>query len=352
MYAKVFNQIFDSSIADDYRVRQFFVDLLVLADMNGVVDMTANAISGRTRMPIELVKEFLTILQSPDPQSRTPVADGRRIVLLDEHRSWGWCIVNYSKFRAIASEEQRREKTRERMARFRENGGGPPDGWNAIRAKILKLDKFTCGYCGDRANEVDHIIPQSRGGDESDMNLVACCRKCNNVKNNRTPKEAGFRILNHRVTLCDVKVTQGDARDAMQKQSVEAEADADADAKAEAEENYPEVVASPKQMKWHQDARALVHYLNSKTGSNFRESDASMTPIAARLAEPDVTVEGCKTMVDRMCSRWLGTPQSEYLRPTTLFGKEKFNEYYAAKDQPLPTMNGKTNTKPDYSKGF
>lgn len=116
----MFNQIFDSSIADDYRLRQFFVDLLVLADVNGVVDMTHNAISGRTRVPIELVKEFLATLAAPDTESRTPIADGRRIILLDEHRTWGWQIVNYDRFRKTASEEQRREKTKERVDRFRE----------------------------------------------------------------------------------------------------------------------------------------------------------------------------------------------------------------------------------------
>lgn len=334
MYAKVFNQIFDSSIADDYRVRQFFVDLLVLADMNGVVDMTANAISGRTRMPIEIVKEFLTILQSPDPQSRTPVADGRRIVLLDEHRSWGWCIVNYSKFRAIASEEQRREKTRERMARFRENGGGPPDGWNAIRAKILKLDKFTCGYCGDRANEVDHIIPQSRGGDESDMNLVACCRKCNNVKNNRTPKEAGFKILNHRVTLCDAKVTQGDARDAMQKQKQSVEAD------AKAQTHFGECVSTPAQFRAQSEALKVLVYFNERTGRPQRQDPDHMQMIAERLLSTDVSVEGCKVMIDRKIQEWKGTHLEASLKITTLFQPGKFGDYYADRAQPLPPRNG------------
>ena len=120
MYAKVFTQIFDSSIADDYKLRHFFMDLLVLADPNGVVDMTPTSIAARTRMPLAAVTEYIAKLESPDPESRTPDHDGRRLEKLDEHRTWGWCILNYDRFRQTASEEQRREKTRARVQKLRD----------------------------------------------------------------------------------------------------------------------------------------------------------------------------------------------------------------------------------------
>jgi len=119
MFAKVFNQIFDSSIADDFKLRHFFMDLLVLADVNGVVDMTPTAIAARTRIPIDDVREMIQKLEMPDAESRTPDHDGRRIVRLDEHRTWGWHVINYHKFRDIASEEQRRSKTLARVRKYR-----------------------------------------------------------------------------------------------------------------------------------------------------------------------------------------------------------------------------------------
>jgi hypothetical protein len=119
LYAKVFAQIFDSSIADDYRLRHFFMDLLVLSDQNGVVDMTSSAIAARTRIPLPDVVEMLSKLEAPDTESRTPDHGGRRLVKIDDHRTWGWHIVNYEAFRNIATEEQRRLKTRERVARFK-----------------------------------------------------------------------------------------------------------------------------------------------------------------------------------------------------------------------------------------
>jgi hypothetical protein len=40
MYGKVFEQILDSSIADDYLTRFVFEDFIILADQDGNVDMT------------------------------------------------------------------------------------------------------------------------------------------------------------------------------------------------------------------------------------------------------------------------------------------------------------------------
>lgn len=87
-------------------------------------------------------------------------------------------------------------------------------------------------------------------------------------------------------------------------------------------------------------ARIVLGILNDQTGKHFRELDSSLTPIIERLSEPDVTLEGVKLMISRQVKMWKGTEMSEYLRPETLFGKTKFNSYYAAKDQPLPPVKG------------
>jgi 5-methylcytosine-specific restriction endonuclease McrA len=51
--------------------------------------------------------------------------------------------------------------------------------WKKLRLRILARDAYTCHYCGDTANEVDHIVPLKRGGSDDTDNLVACCRSCN-----------------------------------------------------------------------------------------------------------------------------------------------------------------------------
>ena len=44
------------------------------------------------------------------------------------------------------------------------------------------------------ADTVDHLLPQSRGGTNTWLNTVAACTRCNNLKANRTPPEAGMRL--------------------------------------------------------------------------------------------------------------------------------------------------------------
>ncbi len=120
MFGKIFTQIFDSSLADNPQTRWIFMDLLVLADQNGVVDMTHEAIARRTNVPLASVETAIQELESKDGRSRSVEFGGVRIKRLDAHRTWGWAIVNYSKYRAIANAEAYREVTRQKVAKMRD----------------------------------------------------------------------------------------------------------------------------------------------------------------------------------------------------------------------------------------
>jgi 5-methylcytosine-specific restriction endonuclease McrA len=63
------------------------------------------------------------------------------------------------------------------------------------RRAVFARDDYRCQYCGDRADSIDHVVPRSRGGSDEWDNLVAACRTCNSTKRNRTPAEAGMRLL-------------------------------------------------------------------------------------------------------------------------------------------------------------
>ena len=58
----------------------------------------------------------------------------------------------------------------------------------------LRRDGHRCGYCGSSASTIDHVVPRSRGGEDSWENLVACCLRCNNVKGDRTPQEMRWEL--------------------------------------------------------------------------------------------------------------------------------------------------------------
>lgn len=120
VFAKIFSQIFDSSIASDYVVRHVFMDLLVLADRDGVVDMTLDAISRRTNVPEEIVHHAITELCKPDRKSRSHEEQGCRLVPIDSHRDWGWQIVNYEHYRNIRDEEARRTYFRDKKREQRQ----------------------------------------------------------------------------------------------------------------------------------------------------------------------------------------------------------------------------------------
>ena len=111
MYAKIFSQIYDGTLCTKgpWQALVAFQQLLILADQDGNVDMTAEAISRRTTIPLEIIQVGIEALLEPDDKSRTPDEEGRRIVLLSENRDWGWHIVNYQHYRKIKREEDRRE---------------------------------------------------------------------------------------------------------------------------------------------------------------------------------------------------------------------------------------------------
>jgi hypothetical protein len=97
-----------------------FVNMLCHADEDGVVDRHWRAIADETGLPVERVMKAIVQLEGPDPESRTPTDHGKRIVRIDEHREWGWMIVNYEHYRAMATREQCKAKTRERVRKYRE----------------------------------------------------------------------------------------------------------------------------------------------------------------------------------------------------------------------------------------
>ncbi|HKS90501.1 MAG TPA: HNH endonuclease [Tepidiformaceae bacterium] len=65
----------------------------------------------------------------------------------------------------------------------------------ATREGILRRDRSTCVYCSGNAQTVDHVLPKSRGGSDSWLNLVAACKACNGRKGDRTPQEAGMSMV-------------------------------------------------------------------------------------------------------------------------------------------------------------
>ena len=69
-----------------------------------------------------------------------------------------------------------------------------PDN-RVTRVGVLQRDGHRCAYCGQRADTIDHVLPRSRGGGDTWINLVAACQACNGLKGDRTPREAGMALI-------------------------------------------------------------------------------------------------------------------------------------------------------------
>lgn len=62
------------------------------------------------------------------------------------------------------------------------------------RKAVFLRDGYTCQYCGRQAENVDHVVPRSKGGAHTWDNVVAACRRCNARKENRLPQDAGLDL--------------------------------------------------------------------------------------------------------------------------------------------------------------
>lgn len=101
-YTPVFNQIYQGTLYGKWPTAAVWASLLPLFDKNGHLDMSLQAISGMTGWPMDLLKQGIEELMQPDPSSRSEKADGRRLVLIDERRDWGWVAVNHGIYKEKA----------------------------------------------------------------------------------------------------------------------------------------------------------------------------------------------------------------------------------------------------------
>jgi len=62
------------------------------------------------------------------------------------------------------------------------------------RRAIFLRDENMCQYCGQHAENVDHVVPKVQGGTHRWDNVVAACRRCNTRKGGRTPDQAGLTL--------------------------------------------------------------------------------------------------------------------------------------------------------------
>lgn len=117
-YTKLFSEIITSTIwAEPDETRIVWITMLALKDKWGIVGATVPGLAHLARVDVEVCRRAVDKFLGPDPDSRTPDNEGRRIEVVEG----GWRILNHEKYRRLMSADERREylaqKQREHRAR-------------------------------------------------------------------------------------------------------------------------------------------------------------------------------------------------------------------------------------------
>ena len=115
-FTKLFNSILQSTIwTEPNDVRILWITMLAMADRDGHVDSSIPGLARMAGITIEETQAALEKFQSPDPYSRTPDNEGRRISKI----VGGWLLLNHTKYRALLSIDERREYNKVKQAEHR-----------------------------------------------------------------------------------------------------------------------------------------------------------------------------------------------------------------------------------------
>lgn len=96
------------------------------------------------------------------------------------------------------------------MSNTKKNSDARANGkWNGMnwirqekRLAIYLRDGLACAYCGEGIEQgakltLDHILPHSQGGTNSEGNLVTACHRCNSLRRDRPVDEFAASVASY-----------------------------------------------------------------------------------------------------------------------------------------------------------
>jgi uncharacterized phage protein (TIGR02220 family) len=167
------------------------------------------------------------------------------------------------------------------------------------------------------------------------------------------PIDGGWRLLNHEKyrSIRDEEVIKESKRKYINtrrelERNVEnvdrSRANAEADTEAEADTlpvvisnkpladvgQKPDVAQREKNKITREESKQVLQFLNLRTGKAYREVDANLKPIESIL-KSGVSLQDMKTVTMRKVHDWQSDPKmSAYLRPSTLYRRSNFEQYF------------------------
>lgn len=129
-FTKLFSSIVTSTIwIENDPTLRVWIAMLATPDADGVVEGSIPGFASLARVTVDQMRAVVTKLSSPDPDSRTPDNEGRRIEVIEG----GWRILNYRSHRdrGQAKDGSRAPAQRAYRARIRAVAASK-DGGNAL----------------------------------------------------------------------------------------------------------------------------------------------------------------------------------------------------------------------------
>jgi len=118
-FAKLDSRIVDSTVwMQPHDALRVWIAMLAKADATGYVRASVPAMAHLCLIPLERLEEILSAFTSPDPYSRTPTDEGRRLRAVEG----GWVIVNYPAYRNSRDTEKEQSRKREWDRQHRPSG--------------------------------------------------------------------------------------------------------------------------------------------------------------------------------------------------------------------------------------
>lgn len=156
-YTKLFSSIITSTIwREPNEVRLLWITMLALSNKHGEVEASIPGLADMARISISETEVALETLSSPDKYSRSADHEGRRI----EKVEGGWVILNYVKYRALLSADERREYFRVKKAEERKR----KKDLDSPKMSLTVLDNPHCQHIAEAEAKVQkQKVPVSIG---------------------------------------------------------------------------------------------------------------------------------------------------------------------------------------------
>ena len=150
--------------AESPAVRLTFLTALALCDADGICRTTPPGLAVQANLPVRDVRKALRTLESPDPDDRSGVDNGKRMIRVQG----GYRIVNYLHYR------HRDESATMRMQNKRERDK------LGITAEIAEQDGH-CGCCGETFGTPYALYVVRDHCHTSLLNRSLVCQSCNRI---------------------------------------------------------------------------------------------------------------------------------------------------------------------------